>query len=477
MSFADKIYAMEPRYRDVFFARAAAIEDAAPQLRAASGDRDTTPAKPYSITNGVAHLHINGTIFKERGWLEEYYAWAYGGTFTSDVKEFARMAASDPDVESVLIRVNSGGGDAQGLDEASDAIYELAQEKDVVAVVDGTAASAAYFMASAATEIVATSDSLLGSIGTYIRFVNYDKAMAKMGIEEIVIKSKQSPKKYPDETTKEGKAEFQQIVDALSGVFISAVARNRGVSESTVLSDYGQGGVFVGQAAVDAGLADRLGTYDEILQELQSGDFTPTAKGKASKPTNAAAQRPAKQENSMSLKDKIMALFAESEEPEGAAETPAAETKVTVKVGADTTEAEAALKALEDRAAAVKAETAKLEAAALNTRIESTCAALVSSGAFTPAAMEAEEGETAPLVAFAASLAAKDPALLDSFASFAATLPKADVAEEAKTLKDLPDGTVVVDASTNASTGIAAAVKAELARKNKKTAKELAKGN
>jgi ClpP class serine protease len=51
-------------------------------------------------------------------------------------------------------------------------------------------------------------------------------------------------------------------------VFVGDVARYRGVSVETVLSDFGQGGVFVGQQAVDAGLADAVGSYEQTLRDL-----------------------------------------------------------------------------------------------------------------------------------------------------------------------------------------------------------------
>jgi hypothetical protein len=79
--------------------------------------------------------------------------------------------------------------------------------------------------------------------------------------------------KRPDPTTEDGKAEIQRTVDALGEIFVGTVARNRGVSADTVLSDFGRGGVYVGQAAVDAGLADEVGSYESVLAGMmqQSG--------------------------------------------------------------------------------------------------------------------------------------------------------------------------------------------------------------
>ncbi|MBK6423882.1 MAG: S49 family peptidase [Gemmatimonadetes bacterium] len=91
------------------------------------------------------------------------------------------------------------------------------------------------------------------------------------GVEEIEIVSSQTPRKRDDDpTTDTGRAAVQATVDALAAVFLAAVARYRGVPEATVLADYGQGGVFVGEAAVLTGLADRLGTYETLHAALAS---------------------------------------------------------------------------------------------------------------------------------------------------------------------------------------------------------------
>jgi hypothetical protein len=85
---------------------------------------------------------------------------------------------------------------------------------------------------------------------------------------ELIIVSSNAPRKHPDLSTDDGRADVQATLDALETVFVGAVARNRGVTPAVVLSDFGQGGVFVGQAAVDAGMADRLGSFEATLAQM-----------------------------------------------------------------------------------------------------------------------------------------------------------------------------------------------------------------
>src|ERR1051325_7282815 len=143
--------------------------------------------------------------------------------------------------------------------------------------------SAAYCIASAADEIVTDATALVGSIGVVA-------AMPMPEGDEIVFVSSQSPHKHPDVTTEDGKADIQATIDALAQVFVESVARNRGVSAETVLSDFGQGGIFVGAAGVAAGLADRLGSYEETLAGMTARGRMDAAQARLDAATTASTQ-------------------------------------------------------------------------------------------------------------------------------------------------------------------------------------------
>jgi hypothetical protein len=133
------------------------------------------------------------------------------------------------------------------------------KKKRVTAYVSHLGASAAYLVAASADEIVMDPMAAVGSIGTVARvYTGKEK-----DVTEIV--SSQSPKKRPDATTDAGREQIQEYVDALAEVFVNAVATYRGVSAETVLSDYGQGGILVGERAVKAGMADRLGSLESVI--------------------------------------------------------------------------------------------------------------------------------------------------------------------------------------------------------------------
>jgi ClpP class serine protease len=235
-------------------------------LQAVEAERGEELEYAYNVEvrDGVAIIPITGPIFRYAN-LFTYYS---GGTSVSIIARDFNIALNDARVDSILFEINSPGGEVTGISELANMIYAARGRKPMTARVGGMCCSAAIWLASACGDIVIDDTAILGSIGVYAAYLDTKKADAKNGFREIKIVSNQSPKKVPDPSTPEGEKLIQARVNALADVFIAAVARNRDVSVETVMSDFGQGDVFIGQHAVDAGLADRLASFEEALAEL-----------------------------------------------------------------------------------------------------------------------------------------------------------------------------------------------------------------
>jgi ClpP class serine protease/chaperonin cofactor prefoldin len=233
----------------------AIMDDAAakPQWEQGSGSR---------VKNGVATIPIMGPIFRHA----DMFTMMCGGATTESLMSSLRSAADDRTVQGIVLEIDSPGGEAAGIAEAALFISELSQTKPIVAYVDGDCCSAAYFLASAATEIVTAPSGVLGCIGTLMTIAN--PALKDSPPRAITIVSSQSPKKVPDAGTPEGLAQFQRFVDAQAQVFIDHVAMFRGVTPEHVAENFGQGDIFVGKDAVSAGLADSVGTYDSVVKGM-----------------------------------------------------------------------------------------------------------------------------------------------------------------------------------------------------------------
>lgn len=208
---------------------------------------------------GVAVIPVIGPIARYMNMFSDIS----GGTSIQVLAKDLREALNNQDIRAILLKIDSPGGEANGVNEFANMVYAARGKKPIVAYVGGIGASAAYWIASAADEIVIDASALIGSIGTVA-------VMASPDDNEIIFVSSQSPRKHADPKTDTGKDEIQSVLDAMTEVFVGAVARNRGVTTEKVLSDYGQGGLLVGQAAVVAGLADRLGSFEATLAELSN---------------------------------------------------------------------------------------------------------------------------------------------------------------------------------------------------------------
>lgn len=246
------------------------------------------------LRDGVAILPVTGPLFR---YANLFTALSGATSYDLLARDF-QAALTNPQVGAILLNIDSPGGEANGVSEFAAQIAAARGQKPVVAYVGGLGASAAYWIASAADEIVVGDTALLGSIGTVMTITDARERDAKNGVRTYEVVSSQSPYKRNDPATSEGRSRYQALVDSLSDVFVDKVATYRGVDRDTVLKNYGQGDVLVGQAAVAAGLADRVGSFEGVLSELASGGYKRPVK------SGAAASGDQPEVSDMDPKDK-----------------------------------------------------------------------------------------------------------------------------------------------------------------------------
>lgn len=214
------------------------------------------------VTNrdGVAVIPVMGPIFR----YANIFTQISGGASVEILARDFNTALEDPAIKAILLNIDSPGGMVSGISEFSNHIADARGKKPIVAYISDTGASAAYWIASAADEIVVSDTAKVGSIGAVISY----KKGEDQNYGKII--SSQSPFKQADPNNAEGRSKVQATIDSLADVFINTVAKNRGVSREIVLNDFGQGGLFVGAEAVSAGLADSVGSYEATISALTS---------------------------------------------------------------------------------------------------------------------------------------------------------------------------------------------------------------
>lgn len=215
------------------------------------------------VRDGVALIPVSGPIFPKANLFTQIS----GATSISSLARDFQVALDDDEVSSIVLDIDSPGGAVTGINEMSDIIRAAGEKKDVTAYVSGTGASAAYWLASAASEVVIDATARVGSIGVVVA---YPSAKDE---ESVELWNTASPNKRVDVSTDEGKKVVVSELDALADVFITAVANHRNVSTGTVVSDFGKGGVLVGQNAVDVGMADRLGSLEGLIAEKSNSNI------------------------------------------------------------------------------------------------------------------------------------------------------------------------------------------------------------
>jgi capsid assembly protease len=220
--------------------------------------------RTVSMIDGVAVIPVTGPIFRYANLITE----CCGATSTQVLATDIRAAMDNAYVRGIVLDINSPGGEATGVNELAGLVARASQKKKVVAYAGGTMASAAYWIGSAASEIVVDDTAILGSIGVVMSYLDTTKRDEKSDVRRVEIVSSASPNKRLDPNTEAGRADVQRQVDELAEVFVGAVAKYRKTTPEKVTSDFGRGGVLIGKSAVAAGMADRLGSLDEVIAAL-----------------------------------------------------------------------------------------------------------------------------------------------------------------------------------------------------------------
>lgn len=211
-------------------------------------------------SNGIAVIHVNGVIAgtSSSGGLA-------GGQVTPEyLVDLIRAADDDPGIEAILLRIDSPGGTAAASQEIAMEIARV--NKPIIASVGDVAASGAYWIASQCDAIVATPSSAVGSIGVILQIPNYEGLLDKIGVEYTVItrgEFKDAGSPFRSLTATEV-AMLNTDMDFIYEQFVQGVAEGRGLEVAEV-EEMATGWVWSAGQAIDMGLVDELGTYQDAI--------------------------------------------------------------------------------------------------------------------------------------------------------------------------------------------------------------------
>lgn len=223
--------------------------------------------RDYDVVDGVAIISIDGVIAKKMNMFS-----AISGGASSEIARHSLMAAqADSAVHSIIVSIDSPGGTVDGTQTLGDAVYAARSVKPIVTLGGGVIASAAYWIGSAANAVYIAEDTTsVGSIGVVTAHKDISGSETARGVKTTEIsagKYKRIASAY-EPLSEEGRESIQGQLDYMYSLFVSAVARNRGVDASVVLDKMADGRVFIGNQAIEAGLVDGVMSLDALIAKL-----------------------------------------------------------------------------------------------------------------------------------------------------------------------------------------------------------------
>lgn len=252
----------------VLWRRISGGPQSAPSAFDDGGGQARSSSPGYTLVGSAAVVPVNGTITPRPSLFAD---WS-GGTSSESIGRAVEAAANDPKAEAIVLDIDSPGGYVAGIPEAADKILAARKVKPIHAVANHLAASAAYWLASQATDIAVSPSAQVGSVGVLAAHVDETKAEELAGVKTTLVHNTQSPFKtegYPQiPLTDEGRADMQKAVDDYAQMFLAAVSRGRGQRQSVVEKNYGQGRVKLAEEAVASGMADKVATLEDVINRV-----------------------------------------------------------------------------------------------------------------------------------------------------------------------------------------------------------------
>jgi len=211
--------------------------------------------------NKIAIIEIKGEITETPE--SDDYGW---GANPEAIRKLLDRAEEEGEIKAVVLRINSGGGDAGASWDIYRAVKRV--DKPVVASIGDTGASGAYLVAVASDKIIATPMSVVGSIGASMEFPFDVPINASEEAEEMSsMPSGKFKDMFADYRLNESEREYlKKRLENIQKVFSRCVAENRNMSMENV-TNVSHGGWFTGEEGLRLGLVDEMGDLDDAIEE------------------------------------------------------------------------------------------------------------------------------------------------------------------------------------------------------------------
>lgn len=228
------------------------------------------PNRASSAGQGIALLPVYGVLAPKSA----MFAQTSGpqGTGVDSLRAILRTALADPDVGSILMDIDSPGGQVDQIPELAAELRAARAIKPIVAIANTDAASAAYWLGAQATELMVTPSGQVGSVGVFSAHEDISQLEAIEGRKTSLISAgKYKVESNPFEPLNDdARQEIQSKVDEYYSLFITDLARGRNTDQATVRKDYGEGRMLTAKKALQRGMVDKIGTFDDAVRRASA---------------------------------------------------------------------------------------------------------------------------------------------------------------------------------------------------------------
>lgn len=230
----------------------------------ASAMAQTEKREIYSVQGGVAVIDVSGTLVNRASGMD---AMSGMTSYEELGQELGRALAAD-DVSGIVLRLNSPGGEVDGLDNFAASVRAATKVKPIWAAVDDYAYSAAYWIASATNRIFITRTGGVGSIGVIAQHLDASEFEKQAGLKYTTVKygDRKTDFSPHEPLSTEGLVRLQERVDQVGGMFVGVVAKNRQIPKGAVRDT--QANTFFGQDAIERGLADEIAGFNQVVSKM-----------------------------------------------------------------------------------------------------------------------------------------------------------------------------------------------------------------
>ncbi|MBS9529975.1 S49 family peptidase [Wolbachia endosymbiont of Rhagoletis cerasi] len=210
--------------------------------------------------SGIKVIPIHGILTKN----SEAFDDILGMTSYEKIREEIEEALINEEVETIILDIDSPGGEVNGLFDLSDFIYEARALKKIVAIANDDAYSAAYAIASSAEKVYVSRTSGVGSIGVIASHIDQSGFDEKQGIKYTTVfaGNRKNDLNPHEPITSESMESLKEEVNRLYEMFVQLIARNRNLSMERIKST--EAGLYFGEKAIEIGLADGITIFSEL---------------------------------------------------------------------------------------------------------------------------------------------------------------------------------------------------------------------